>query len=68
MKCSLLVAKDPEDKTDLLITLHGDAIPVSSFFLLFLQFLFSCMPVMHLDIHELNMETMKVLLWFSIGL
>ncbi|KAI8558792.1 hypothetical protein RHMOL_Rhmol04G0124200 [Rhododendron molle] len=28
-KCSLLVAKDPEDKTDLIITLHGDAISVS---------------------------------------
>ncbi|XP_024189132.1 uncharacterized protein LOC112193286 isoform X4 [Rosa chinensis] len=28
-KCSLLVARDPEDKTDLLVTLHGDAIPVS---------------------------------------
>ncbi|KAM5550331.1 hypothetical protein ABKV19_027490 [Rosa sericea] len=28
-KCSLLVAKDPEDRTDLLVTLHGDAIPVS---------------------------------------
>ncbi|KAB5512204.1 hypothetical protein DKX38_029232 [Salix brachista] len=28
-KCSLLVAKDPEDRTDLVITLHGDAIPVS---------------------------------------
>ncbi|XP_042481483.1 uncharacterized protein LOC122061956 isoform X2 [Macadamia integrifolia] len=24
-KCSLLVARDPEDKTDLVITLHGDA-------------------------------------------
>ncbi|KAJ6974910.1 hypothetical protein D5086_024425 [Populus alba] len=28
-KCSLLVAKDPEDRTDLVITLHGDSIPVS---------------------------------------
>ncbi|XP_048321870.2 uncharacterized protein LOC107432684 [Ziziphus jujuba] len=28
-KCSLLVAKDPEDRTDLIITLLGDAIPVS---------------------------------------
>uniref|UniRef100_A0A803Q3N3 DUF2470 domain-containing protein n=1 Tax=Cannabis sativa TaxID=3483 RepID=A0A803Q3N3_CANSA len=28
-KCSLLVARDPEDRTDLVITLHGDAIPVS---------------------------------------
>lgn len=28
-KCSLLVAKDPEDRTDLIITLHGDAISVS---------------------------------------
>lgn len=28
-KCSLLVAKDPEDRTDLVIILHGDAIPVS---------------------------------------
>ena len=30
-KCSLLVAKDPEDRTDLVITLHGDSIPVSFF-------------------------------------
>lgn len=28
-KCSLLVAKDPEDRTDIVITLHGDAISVS---------------------------------------
>ncbi|KAE8722260.1 hypothetical protein F3Y22_tig00014213pilonHSYRG00031 [Hibiscus syriacus] len=28
-KCSLLVARDPEDRTDLTITLHGDAIAVS---------------------------------------
>lgn len=28
-KCSLLVARDPEDRTDLVITLHGDAINVS---------------------------------------
>ncbi|XP_061343341.1 uncharacterized protein LOC133289430 [Gastrolobium bilobum] len=27
-KCSLLVARDPEDRTDLVITLHGDAISV----------------------------------------
>ncbi|CAB4285794.1 unnamed protein product [Prunus armeniaca] len=27
-KCSLLVARDPEDRTDLVVTLHGDAIPV----------------------------------------
>ncbi|KAI3738574.1 hypothetical protein L2E82_28611 [Cichorium intybus] len=27
-KCSLLIAKDPEDRTDLIITLHGDAISV----------------------------------------
>ncbi|KAI4350362.1 hypothetical protein L6164_004824 [Bauhinia variegata] len=27
-KCSLLVARDTEDRTDLVITLHGDAIPV----------------------------------------
>ncbi|KAK6151868.1 hypothetical protein DH2020_014503 [Rehmannia glutinosa] len=27
-KCSLLVAKDPEDRTDLVIIVHGDAIPV----------------------------------------
>ncbi|KAJ8448562.1 hypothetical protein Cgig2_012206 [Carnegiea gigantea] len=26
--CSLLVAKDPEDRTDLVITLHGDAVSV----------------------------------------
>ncbi|XP_022718887.1 uncharacterized protein LOC111277044 isoform X1 [Durio zibethinus] len=28
-KCSLLVVRDPEDRTDLVITLHGDAIAVS---------------------------------------
>lgn len=28
-KCSLLVARDAEDRTDLVITLHGDAISVS---------------------------------------
>ncbi|XP_062075162.1 uncharacterized protein LOC133779186 [Humulus lupulus] len=28
-KCSLLMARDPEDRTDLVITLHGDAILVS---------------------------------------
>lgn len=28
-KCSLVVARDPEDRTDLVITLHGDAISVS---------------------------------------
>ncbi|KAJ3674622.1 hypothetical protein LUZ60_005238 [Juncus effusus] len=28
-KCSLLVAKDPEDRTDTVITLYGDAITVS---------------------------------------
>ncbi|KAL7194177.1 hypothetical protein ACSBR1_034563 [Camellia fascicularis] len=28
-KCSLLVAKDPEDRTDLIITLHGDVVSVS---------------------------------------
>ncbi|WRX22861.1 protein of unknown function DUF2470 - like 1 [Theobroma cacao] len=28
-KCSLLVARDPEDRTDLVITLHGDAVVVS---------------------------------------
>lgn len=27
-KCSLLVARDPEDRTDLVITLHGEAVPV----------------------------------------
>lgn len=27
--CSLLVAKDPEDRTDLVITLHGDAVSVA---------------------------------------
>lgn len=27
-KCSLLVARDPEDRTDLVITLHGDAVVV----------------------------------------
>ncbi|KNA16528.1 hypothetical protein SOVF_088160 [Spinacia oleracea] len=28
-QCSLLVAKDPEDRTDLVITLHGDAVAVA---------------------------------------
>ena len=27
-RCSLLVARDPEDRTDLVITLHGDAVSV----------------------------------------
>ncbi|TVU38284.1 hypothetical protein EJB05_11644, partial [Eragrostis curvula] len=27
-KCSLLVAKDPEDRTDTVITVYGDAVPV----------------------------------------
>ncbi|KAI7731436.1 hypothetical protein M8C21_007806 [Ambrosia artemisiifolia] len=27
-KCSLLMAKDPDDRTDLVITVHGDAVPV----------------------------------------
>lgn len=27
-KCSLLVAKDPEDRTDTVITVYGDATPV----------------------------------------
>ncbi|KAM7250747.1 hypothetical protein ACFE04_022630 [Oxalis oulophora] len=27
-KCSLLVARDPEDRTDLIINLYGDAVPV----------------------------------------
>ncbi|KAL4560746.1 hypothetical protein LXL04_032900 [Taraxacum kok-saghyz] len=27
-KCSLLIAKDPDDRTDLIITLHGDAVSV----------------------------------------
>ncbi|EYU39991.1 hypothetical protein MIMGU_mgv1a012623mg [Erythranthe guttata] len=28
-RCSLLVAKDPDDRTDLIITVQGDALPVS---------------------------------------
>lgn len=28
-KCSLLVAKDPDDRTDLVITVHGDAVSVA---------------------------------------
>ncbi|KAL0334264.1 UNVERIFIED_CONTAM: hypothetical protein Sangu_1582600 [Sesamum angustifolium] len=28
-KCSLLVARDPEDRTDLVIIVHGDAIPAN---------------------------------------
>ncbi|XP_057768734.1 uncharacterized protein LOC130988790 [Salvia miltiorrhiza] len=28
-RCSLLVAKDPEDRTDLVIVVHGDALPVA---------------------------------------
>ncbi|XP_051148911.1 uncharacterized protein LOC127263753 [Andrographis paniculata] len=27
-KCSLLVARDPEDRTDLVVIVHGDAVPV----------------------------------------
>lgn len=27
-RCSLLVARDPEDRTDLVVTVHGDAVPV----------------------------------------
>ncbi|XP_073289084.1 uncharacterized protein [Primulina huaijiensis] len=27
-KCSLLVAKDPQDRTELVVTVHGDAVPV----------------------------------------
>jgi len=38
-KCSLLVARDPEDRTDLVITLHGDAITVS-YDLLFISLLY----------------------------
>lgn len=33
-KCSLLVAKDPEDRTDLVIIVYGDAVPVSCHFLM----------------------------------
>ncbi|KAK9986581.1 hypothetical protein SO802_031532 [Lithocarpus litseifolius] len=33
-KCSLLVARDPEDRTDLVITLHGDGISISVGYLL----------------------------------
>ncbi|KAL3631617.1 hypothetical protein CASFOL_024601 [Castilleja foliolosa] len=28
-KCSLLVSKDPDDRTDLIVTVHGDALPVT---------------------------------------
>jgi putative heme iron utilization protein len=28
-KCSLVVAKDPEDRTDTVITVYGDAVPIS---------------------------------------
>ncbi|XP_071910153.1 uncharacterized protein [Coffea arabica] len=28
-KCSLLVAKDPADRTEIVITVHGDAVPVA---------------------------------------
>lgn len=38
-KCSLLVAKDPEDRTDLVITVHGDAVSVSFNFVVFYVFL-----------------------------
>lgn len=31
-RCSLLVARDPENRTDLVITVHGDAVPVSRHF------------------------------------
>ncbi|XP_073277288.1 uncharacterized protein [Primulina huaijiensis] len=27
-KCSLLVSKDPQDRTELVVTVHGDAVPV----------------------------------------
>lgn len=39
-KCSLLVAKDPEDRTDLVIIVYGDAVPVSCHFLMDCLFLF----------------------------
>ncbi|XP_074585546.1 non-canonical heme oxygenase HOZ, chloroplastic isoform X2 [Curcuma longa] len=29
-KCSLLVAKDPEDRTDTIVTIYGDAVPLSN--------------------------------------
>lgn len=46
-KCSLLVAKDPEDRTDLVITVHGDAVSVSFNFVVFYVFLKinSCKPM-----------------------
>lgn len=39
-KCSLLVAKDPEDRTDIVVTIYGDAVPVCKIF----SFFFGEMP------------------------
>lgn len=39
-KCSLIVAKDPEDRTDTVITVYGDAVPVIPFLL--------CLPTLYI--------------------
>jgi hypothetical protein len=41
-KCSLLVAKDLEDRTDTVITVYGDAVPVIPFLFLL------CTPVVYI--------------------
>lgn len=38
-KCSLLVARDPEERSELVITLHGDAVAVSLELILFLMYI-----------------------------
>jgi len=45
-KCSLLVAKDPEDRTDTVITIYGDAVPVIPS-LPCLSTLISCLSLLH---------------------
>ena len=37
-KCSLLVAKEPEDRGTLVVTVHGDAVPVRC--IAYVQYLF----------------------------
>ena len=45
-KCSLLIAKDPEDRTDTVITIYGDAVPVIPS-LPCLSTLISCLSLLH---------------------
>lgn len=61
-KCSLLVAKDPEDRTDLVVTLYGDAIYVCSFSLygiLVINFF------MESDFNEIYCAVIFWLIWLS---